>query len=161
MKKLYFIIEVTFFLVFGLTLQGQNTIPAAGNNAGGIGGYVSYTVGQVVYSTCNGATGSATLGVQQPFEISVITFIEQAKDIALVCTAYPNPASDLLTLKVKNFSTENLSCQLLNANGNILDSKSILNSETVISLKGLPASLYFLKIIDGHREIKTIKIIKN
>lgn len=37
----------------------------------------------------------APLRVQQPYEISVITAIEEAKDIDLVCTAHPNPTAGL------------------------------------------------------------------
>ena len=50
--------------VLGMTIQAQNAIPAAGGNAAGAGGTVSYTVGQAVYTTNTGTTGSVVQGVQ-------------------------------------------------------------------------------------------------
>jgi len=47
-----------FLFIVGLTsLQAQETIPALGGNASVAGGSVSYTVGQVVYTTNTGADG--------------------------------------------------------------------------------------------------------
>ncbi|RPI67771.1 MAG: T9SS C-terminal target domain-containing protein [Ignavibacteriales bacterium] len=143
------------------TLQGQEVIPVTGGNATGGGGSVSYTVGQITYLTLSGTNGTVAQGVQQPFEISVITAIEQAKDITLVCSVYPNPASDFLTLKVENYDKENLSYILFDASGKLLVSKKVTGNVTIISMANLLPSLYFLKVIDNQKEIKTFKIIKN
>ncbi len=71
--------------------------------ASGSDGTASYTVGQVVYTTETGTNGySIAQGVQQPFEISVVTGIKEAKDISLSVSAYPNPTSDYLIVKVEN-----------------------------------------------------------
>ena len=95
-------------LGLGLTgLQAQETLTASGGNISGTGGSVSYSVGQVVYTTNTGANGSVAQGVQQPFEISAPVGIEEAKGINLSCLAYPNPATDYLTLSVDNFDAIN------------------------------------------------------
>ena len=161
--KIFNIALVLFCLfVFGFTIQAQNTIPASGGNASGGGGTVSYSVGQIGYITNTSvSSGSVAQGVQQPFEISVITAIEQAEDITLVCTVYPNPASNFLTLKVENYDKESLSYQLFDANGKLLESKKVTGNKTIISMVNLLPSLYFLKVIDNQKEIKTFKIIKN
>jgi len=71
-----------FLLGIGLTgLQAQESVTASGGNASGAGGTVSYSVGQVVYKTNTGSNGSEAQGVQQPYEISVIIGIEEAKYI--------------------------------------------------------------------------------
>ena len=49
-------------------LFAQQGFVAAGGEATGTGGTVSYSVGQVDYFTATGATGVLTLGLQQPFE---------------------------------------------------------------------------------------------
>jgi len=54
-------------------IQGQSTIPSTGGNATGSGGSVSYTVGQITYRTFSGTNGSIAEGVQQTYEISVVT----------------------------------------------------------------------------------------
>ncbi len=160
------IFNIVLFLVclfgFGTTGQAQNDIAASGSNASGSGGTVSYSVGQVVFTTNTSITsGSVTQGVQQPFEISVITRIEQTNGITLVCIAYPNPANDFLTLKVENYIPENLSYKLFDANGKLLENKKVTGNVTIISLGNILSSLYFLKVIDNQKEIKIFKIIKN
>ena len=155
-------LSVVLLLGLGLTgLQAQESINSTGGNASGGGGTVSYSIGQVVYTTNTSvAYGSVAQGVQQPFEISVITAIKQAQDITLVCSVYPNPASDFLTLKVDNYDAESLSYKLFDANGKLLESKIVTGNITIISMANLLPSLYFLKVIDNQKEIKTFKIIK-
>lgn len=144
-----------------ITLQAQHALTATGGNSTGSGGIGSYSVGQVVYTTNTGTTGTVTQGVQQPFEISVVTGLEEARDINLICSAYPNPANDLVTLKVENYDTDNLSYKLYDNVGKLLESKKVNGFETIISLANLIPSIYFLKILDGNKEVKIFKIIKN
>jgi hypothetical protein len=145
---------------FGTALQAQEAILATGSNASGSGGSVSYSVGQVVYTTNTGTNSSVAQGVQQPFEISVVTSIEQAKSISLQCSAYPNPTIDFLTLKVENFQLSTLNFQLFDIRGKLLVSKKVENSETTIAMSNFVSATYFLKVTQANKEIKTFKIIK-
>ena len=56
--------------------QAQESVNAYGGDAKGSGGTVAYSVGQIVYTTHTGATGSVAQGVQQAYEISVVTGIK-------------------------------------------------------------------------------------
>jgi hypothetical protein len=141
-------------------LQAQQATPATGGIALGSGGSASYTVGQVVYTAQTSSDGTIIQGVQQPFEIFVISGIEQAKDMSLEYMVYPNPATNSVTLLVEYYNTENLQYQLYDINGKLLDSKKLMDKETIISLESLEPSAYFLKVTDGAREIKVFKIIK-
>lgn len=159
-KKLKLI--VVLLLGLGLSgIQAQNVVPATGGNASGIGGSASYSVGQVVYITNTGTNGSVAQGVQQPYEISVVTAIEEASCIKLDCSAYPNPTTDLIILKVENYKTEYLSYQLYDINARLLENKKIQKNETIIAMNNLVSAIYFLKVTDSNKEIKTFKIIKN
>jgi len=81
-------LSAVLLLGLGLTgLQAQESVNATGGNASGSGGSASYSVGQVAYQTHTGTNGSVSEGVQQPFEISVVTAIEEAKGINLSFTA--------------------------------------------------------------------------
>ena len=82
MKQQRKILSIFFLLGFCIaTVQGQQTIPATGGNASGSGGSVSYTVGQILSSSISGANGSVVQGVQQPYEISVVTALRNTEDI--------------------------------------------------------------------------------
>lgn len=142
-------------------LQAQTTIPASGGNATGTGGSVSYSLGQVAYTTYTGSNGTVSQGVQQPFEISIVTGLEEAKDISFEIMAYPNPASDFIKLMIKNYEVDNLSYQLYDVNGSILQDNKIEGQETNISMLNLKPSVYFLKVTDNKKVVKTFKIIKN
>jgi hypothetical protein len=161
MKHLTKLLIALCLFGYETTLQAQNTIPATGGNATGAGGTVSYTIGQIVYTTISGTTGIITQGVQQPFEISVVTGIEEAKDIILEISVYPNPATGYVKLKVGNYDSDNLSYRLYNIDGKPLQGNKIEGNETLIQLKNLVSGTYLLKVIDHNKELKTFKIIKN
>jgi hypothetical protein len=159
-KKLRFC--SVFLFVIGFTgLQAQTTNPASGGNASGSGGTLSYSVGQVFYTRNSGTSGSSAQGVQQPYEVSVITGIEEAKDISLEIVVYPNPSTDFVKLSIKNYEVENLRYQLYDINGSLLQENKIDSNEITISMQDFRPSTYFLKVIQGKKDIKTFKIIKN
>jgi len=157
MKKYLFSLFVLCMFVSGMPVRAQECIPAAGGNATGSGGTASYTAGQVVYTTNTGTTGSAAQGVQQPYEISVITGLEDALGIDLNCSAYPNPASDIITLKVEDYDIGDLSYQLYDINGIMLENKKIKGNEIIILMGDLSPSVYFLKVIHNQKEIHHVK----
>lgn len=158
-------LSALFLLGLGLTgLQAQEiheTIPATGGNASGSGGTVSYSVGQIVYTNNTGTNGSVSQGVQQPYEISIVTELEETQGINLSITAFPNPTTDYLTLSTGNFDNKNLSFHLYDINGKIIQESKINVSETKISMTDLPPATYFLKVTENQKEVKTFKIIKN
>jgi hypothetical protein len=146
---------------FGTTGQAQNAIPASGGNASGGGGTVSYSVGQVVYTTNTGTNGSSAQGVQQPYEISVITAIEEALGISLEIMVYPNPATDFIRLRILNYEVQNLRCQFYDISGSLLQDIKIVSNETNINLDNYLSATYFLKVTDKNKVIRIYKIIKN
>ena len=159
-KKLKLIAVLLFIL--GLTgLQAQESVSTTGGNASGSGGSASYSVGQMFYTTNTGANGSVAQGVQQPFEISVVTGIKEAKDINLSVSVYPNPTNDYLTVKVDNYETANLKYMVFDINGKLLQTVKATGGETQIETSQLVPANYFVKVLDNNREIKVFKIIKN
>jgi len=160
-------------LILGLffNLQAQEVIPSSGGEATGSGGSASYTVGQVVYKTNAGTNNNSIAeGVQQPFEISEVTGIEEAKDIDLVCKAYPNPVIETLQLEIGGSvmpNSQNLNYKLIDINGKILENKNIetLNRESItrasITMKQFAQGIYFLKVYNNQKIIKIFKIVKH
>ncbi len=145
-------------LGLGLTgLQAQTTVPASGGRAKGTGGSVSYSIGQVVYTTNSGANGSVAQGVQQPFEISVIKGIKES----ITVSAYPNPTTDFITLEVKEFELSNFHFQMNDINGKILQSGKIVGSKTKIFMRNHVPATYFERVSESNQQLKTFKIIKN
>jgi hypothetical protein len=158
-------LSAIILLGLGLTgLQAQESVNATGGDASGSGGSASYSVGQVVYTTNTGTNGSVAQGVQQPYEISVVTGLEEAKGISLSVTAYPNPTTDYLTLRIDastTLSIQSMSYQLYDMNGKLLQNEKITGNQTSIVMSNLVPATYFVKVIQANKEVKTFKIIKN
>jgi hypothetical protein len=65
LKKSIFLASILFVTQLA---QSQEAIPVSAGAAAGAGGSISYTVGQVFYTTYTASTGSVSQGVQHPFE---------------------------------------------------------------------------------------------
>jgi hypothetical protein len=139
-------------------LYAQESSTTAGGEATGTGGTASYSVGQVVYTTNTGTNGSVAQGVQQPYEISITVGINETS-INLELSVYPNPTTNYLTLKVED--NANLSYQLFDLQGKVLESKKLQSTSTNINLEAQPKAIYFLRVTKNGTAIKTFKIIKN
>ena len=160
MKKTKLTILTLFIL--GLTnIQAQEAVLSTGGDMTGTNGSLSYSVGQIVYTTNTGTNGSVAQGIQQPFEISTVTKIEEIEGISLKCSIYPNPTADDLILEIDEYENKEISYQLYNFSGKLIESNDLTNNRNVISMKDLVTSTYFLKVISKQNEVKTFKIIKN
>jgi hypothetical protein len=162
MKKspTYIIAIFIFTISASSVLFGQQAIVTTGADATGTGGTISYSVGQVVYQTHASTSGSIAEGVQQPYEISVLSSVKEATGISLTCSAYPNPTADYLTLKVENYAFDNLRYQLFDMQGKLLESKIITSDQTNIPMNAFTPATYLLKVIYPNKEITTFSIIK-
>lgn len=65
-KKLLYLL-----LLVGFTSQAQVATVSSGGNATGAGGSLSYSIGQIIYTTNSGSTFTSAQGVQQPTDAAV------------------------------------------------------------------------------------------
>lgn len=151
------LLAFTFFaLLATLELSAQENTVASGGEAMGSGGTVSYSVGQVVYTTNTGTNGSVSQGLQQPYTISTTVGVNQT---SIQLNAYPNPTTNNLTLTTDD--SESMRYQLFNIQGAEISSKTLNSKTCSISLEGHPPATYFLKVIKNNEVIKVFKIIKD
>ena len=137
----------------------HQVLSASGGDATGSGGSVAYSVGQIVYTTSTGTTGSVAQGVEQAYEIYSVGIKETTLNISL--SVFPNPTSDFLTLKVEDYNNETLSFDLLDEQGKLILSEQITNQETQVAMSTLARGSYFINIVQTNKKIQTFKIIKN
>ena len=160
-KKQLFLILI---LCIGFNkIQAQQAALASGGNATGSGGSSSYSIGQIDYITATGSTGSVGQGLQQPFEISTLSG-EEFTQIKLQMLVYPNPTTSYVNLKIdasNEFNSKSLSYQLIDNSGKEITNQKIIASETQIRLENLSSAIYFLKISNNSKIVKTFKILKN
>jgi len=156
-------LKFCFTLALGIVFasaSAQQATTASGGDATGSGGSVAYSIGQPVYTTHSGSSGTVAQGVQQPYEIFIIVGAEE-KNINLFLSVYPNPTENMLALSVENYQDEQLTYQLLDLAGKILSDKKLTGNKTEISLREYSLAVYFLKVFEKENEIKSFRIVKN
>jgi len=155
--------KIIVLLLLGLGLKTANAqiaVITTGGDALSREGTVAYTIGQIIYTTNTGANGSVAQGVQQAFEISIVEGLLEVKGMNIKVSAYPNPTTDLLNLKVEKYDNANLSYQLFDMNGKLLEANKLNREHTIIGMNNLASATYFVKVIQNNKEVKIFKIIK-
>lgn len=154
-----FIVASFVFLHYKSQSFAQSNTVTSGGVASGSNGTSSYSVGQPFYISSIGVNGKVIQGVQQPYEISVITGINDLQ-INLKATVYPNPSADYVTLSIDNPEINQLSYQLLDIQGRVIRHEKFRKSNVNIKMTSLNSGIYFLKVLSKQRQLKTFKIIK-
>ena len=160
MKTTKFFICSIFLGVFMPIVSAQQSAAVSGGQATGSGGTVSFSIGQVAYTSATGSGGTITQGVQQPLEI-VTLGIDNFPEIVLSMSVYPNPTTASINLNVGSLNFENLQYNLIDFLGKEIQSSKIINAVTQIQMENLPKAIYLLNIWDKNKTLKTFKIIKN
>jgi len=153
--------SVIFLLFLSMTagLQAQEALVTSGGDASGSGGSVSCSVGQLFYLTGTGTGASVAEGVEQPFEISVVSSVGETEGGSV--KIYPNPVSGIITVTTENIKNDRLWYRLYDTYGKLLESKKATGKQTQLDLTRYKPAVYFLKVTDQDKEIKTFKIVKH
>lgn len=159
MKNKTKLVSTAFLCLSLFGVNAQEAILTSGQEASGTGGSSSSSMGQVLYTTNSGSSGTVAQGVQQAFEISTTSGIDEM-GIQLSCSVYPNPTANFLNLNVLTNIDDNLSYQLSDLNGRTIEGNTINSEITTIDMSTLTPAVYFLKVTQGKTEMKTFKIIK-
>ena len=134
---------------------------AAGGDATGTGGSASFSLGQTFYTAVDDGSTSVWAGVQQPYEISIISGVEGHAGISLDLSVYPNPSVNILTLSIGGYNNEEMFFHLYDIKGRLLQQARIVNDKTTINVEERPAAAYLLRVSDNTTDLKTFKIIKH
>ncbi|MEX1191244.1 MAG: T9SS type A sorting domain-containing protein [Brumimicrobium sp.] len=140
--------------------QAQESVNATGGDATSSGGTVAYSVGQVVYTTNTGTSGTASQGVQQAYEIFTLGIKEDDLNISL--SVFPNPTADNLTLQINDYNNDKLSYQLYDMQGKLLNNGQVTAQQTQIDTANLPAATYFIHVVNQeNKQVQSFRIIKD
>ena len=156
MQKIFIII---LLFIVANSAQAQESVNSIGGVDRGNGGTVSFSVGQMVYTTDSKEAGSVVQGIQRPYRITT-TDIKKL-DNALSFKAYPNPSSEDLFLEMNEFRNEKLNYQLYDMQGKLVMTNPIEIPKTQINMRDLAVGSYVIHIYDSKNQaIQTIQIIK-
>lgn len=156
MQKIFIIILLT---IVAISAQAQESVNTSGGVDRGNGGTVSFSVGQMVYTTDSKEAGSVVQGIQRPYRITTTDIKKLDNNISF--KAYPNPSSDDLFLEMNAFRNEKLNYQLYDMQGKLIMTNPIDIPKTQINMRALAVGAYVIHIYDSkNRAIQTIQIIK-
>ena len=145
-------------LLLSGTLFSQKSTVATGADAQGAGGSMSYSIGLTNYETIS-STGTITQGVQQPYELFAVGIEEWDSDVQI--SAYPNPLTTQLTVSFSNEVMEEMSFQLTDGAGRLIEKGQLESQETFIDVQDLARSNYFLTIYKKDQSVRIYKLVKN
>ncbi len=148
-----------FFVISAYLVNAQNSVIPGGGNTSDAGGSISYSLGYIANLNGTSADGSLSGGLQQPYEISVITGVRN-NEINLDIKSFPNPASHYLVLNAGNITLKNLSYIVSNIEGKTIRQGRILSSQTIIDLSGVKNATYIIRVYSDQRAIKSFRVIK-
>lgn len=141
-----------------IQIQAQNNTVSAGADAEGSNGNVSYSIGQVVYTSATGINGSINQGVQQPYDYDVITGIEHTE---IELNLYPNPTLGQVNLSISDSRTQEYSLSLFDATGRLIMQNSQLDGLNSFSMESYATGAYTLSVFKKEELVKSFRIIRN
>lgn len=157
MEKLRIIIWVCGFLFLtGPNLYAQAGPVSVGGKASGAQGTASYSIGQTNFTSTSTTEGTISQGLQQAYEIYVLSGIDETISI------FPNPTvAGFLTLRIASGKSTNFSFELFDMQGKYLVSKKVENQETIIQMADFATGVYIIKVLHNEQARKSFKIVKN
>ncbi len=154
-------LKLVFFIcliIAGSDLCAQEAVLTAGGEAHDTEGSVSYSIGQLAYRSYPGDDGLIVEGVQQAYEIYMVTRLEQNAGVSL--KVYPNPATDELRLVADDFRSSELTARLYDLQGRLLENRALTAPETSLLMSGHTPGPYLLRVSRSGNEVSVFKIIK-
>jgi Secretion system C-terminal sorting domain len=142
-------------------INAQSSVHASGGSATGATGKVEYSVGQTNYTSTINASGSVLEGVQQAYEVFVVSGLKDQSPSTINYEVFPNPTTNQINLRIDHQNLEKVSYQLLDAAGKILVKEKVASNQTSIGMEGYASAIYYLHILENSKQIKVFKIIKN
>ena len=156
MRALLFV----FLFLCVSSVNAQNSVLAGGGNSTGTGGSISYSLGYIANLDGSSVDGTLNSGLQQPYEISVITGVKNT-EINLSIKSYPNPVSNFLVINIGNTSLKNLNYNIMTLDGKVVRRGIIQSIQTTLNFTGFKNDVYVLNVYTGQQKVKSFKIIKN
>ena len=160
-KIISIIIALTPGLLLAQTAERQ-VIGATGGWATSANMQASYTVGEAVITTVSSATVVLTQGFQQN-DAPALGIINIKSGLSV--NAYPNPASQSVTLDFKVDKPVQFDVSLIDQLSRELAPQQTLDLNTntlqTISLSGMAAGQYFIRLSSADHSVdRSIKIVK-
>jgi Secretion system C-terminal sorting domain len=158
MKKT--ILFALFYLFSVVSSFAQQSVHIAGGEIKNTTGSISYSIGQANYINTRDNKNTLTQGVQQPYEISIISDVDNLNKQFNI-SLFPNPTLNTITVTINETDASDFKSQLFDMNGKLLLQKESMESKSDLDMTTMAAGTYILKIENKYHSTNSFKIIKN
>lgn len=157
----YLILSIAILIGMTEILKAQSTMVAAGGNAIGPTAQVSYTIGQVVYTSQYNSDAIVDQGVQHSIEIYPVSIGKEEAECSL--SVFPNPTCESITISLGIAVKYRGEWSIIDIHGKQVLSQEYDSPSMTISLTDLPTGSYTLLIrdaISNKQQIYTVKKVQ-
>ncbi|MCR5050202.1 MAG: T9SS type A sorting domain-containing protein [Paludibacteraceae bacterium] len=155
-----FLYSSIFFVCLQLciaTLNAQVVVVPAG----GDGDNFSFSVGQAVVGVASGETGSAEIGVQQSYTLTVLGIEQTPAMTGTSVKVYPNPTASMLRIDVVTNESAEVEYMLYTDHGQLLESKHFDPAMPIdIDMTDYPTGTYILRLTQNGQVGAGYQVIK-
>jgi len=144
-----------------VNIYGQSSFVINGQELSGNSVNISSSMGQVAFRNVMEGYAAITEGVQQPYEITIVTALNEPLIQEFDISVYPNPTIDFLTINIKNNQTKGLSFMLFDELGKFIIQGMLDDVSGKIPMQTYRPAVYFLQLIKNDKTLNIFKIIKH
>lgn len=139
-------------------LSAQQLTVSGGGDIRNSTGAVSYSVGQIFYSSQGGGSGRVQEGLQQPYARAAAV-VPYGADHSPGISVFPNPTTGLLTVNLPSPDVQTR-YTVTDIQGRFFGSGMLSLASDGLSLAPYPPALYILTVMPSGMKPKTFTIIK-
>lgn len=158
MKYILNLIGIAFLLSITVTGYSQQNVASAGLFFQNDQISVSWGIGELAIETLSSDDYILTQGFQQ--SKLEVTVIDDLSENGITANAYPNPTHDYVNVSLMVENLTDFEYHIINAEGKLIYRQQMLNNEEQVSFVNQEAGLYFIRIFNSTKLIKTFKIVK-
>jgi hypothetical protein len=162
---LFFVVALLVWILCPIA-NAQNLDRMSLSSGGAAGDNVNYVLGETFNFTMatGGSDGisleSGSLSSDENTGGDIPTILQEASELPSQIECYPNPVSDILTVDFNG--TEGVTgVAVFNALGQMVLQTSANGEKACLNVKALPASSYFVSVLNGKDVIAVKKVVKN
>ena len=158
--KTYLTALLVLFGLFctSIHLSAQDSINAGSGDVTDVDISICYSIGQTFFDHLSYTEGTTTMGIQQAYDVSLLTSLSEIENDAL--QLYPNPAVNFVELSFPEYNKFDHQMILFDSSGRAVYRNEIKEPVTEIDVQSLEAGIYFLQVINKEESVKVFKLIK-
>ena len=146
---------LVFSLLSALAFKAQEVTSTQGDSYSNTSGKIDFTIGEVITNTGTDGINDLTQGFHQ----TNWNFVSMEDHVpSYEAIIFPNPTSEILTIKTNTF--ENVNYSLYDAQGKCVIQDKLSSAQTPIQVSHLAPGAYTLTLNNDTLNLKTFQLIK-